>query len=159
MRITLNDLTVNFSHLDREAILEDWRWLIGAQKQPILISAIGDAFLQDPEDGGIHLLDVGSGTLEPIAASVSEFQELLRDTEFVTNVLVPQIVVETRNAGKPLGPGEVYSFEHPPVLGGEYSAENMVPTDILVHFSIMGQIHRQVKDLPPGTPIGEIKIE
>ena len=159
MRITLNDLTVNFSHLDRQAILEDWRWLIGTEKQPILLSAIGDAFLQDPDDGSIHLLDVGSGTLEPIAASVPEFQELLRDTEFVTNVLVPQIIVEARNAGKTLGPGELYSFEHPPVLGGEYSAENMVPTDILVHFSISGQIHHQVKDLPPGTPIGEIKIE
>jgi hypothetical protein len=155
----MNDLTVNFSHLERETILEDWRWLIGPTKQPILLAAIGDAYVQDPDDDTVHLLDVGAGALELIADSVEEFQELLGDSEFVTGSFVPQIVVNLRNAGKPLEAGQIYSYEHPPVLGGEYSVENMVPTDISVHFSVLGQIHRQVKDLPEGTSISEVKIE
>ena len=51
MRITLSDLTVGFDHLDRAHLLEDWRWLIGSSKQPILLSAVGDAFVHDENDG------------------------------------------------------------------------------------------------------------
>jgi hypothetical protein len=49
--ITLNDLTVNFRHLDPMALLDDWRWLIGERKRAVLITALGDAFVQDPDDG------------------------------------------------------------------------------------------------------------
>lgn len=159
MAITMNDLTVNFQHLDREALLSDWRWLIGPTKQPILLAAIGDAYLQDAEDGTIHLLDVGGGALEQIADSVEEFQALLGDREFVTDSFVPSTIVQLRNAGKTLEPGQIYSYVHPPILGGAYSIENLTPTDIAVHYSVLGQVHEQVKDLPEGTPISDIRIE
>lgn len=158
MTITLDDLTVNFQHLDREALLSEWRWLIGPRKQPILVAAIGDAYVQDPDDGSVHLLDVGGGSLEQIAASVDEFRELLGDREFVTDSFVPSTIVALRNGGKVLSPGQVYSYIQPPVLGGAYSTENLEPTDVSVHFSLLGQIHRQVKDLPEGTPIESIQI-
>jgi hypothetical protein len=154
--MTLDDLTINFSHLDREALLSDWRWLIGPSKQPILVAAIGDAYVQDPEDGSVHLLDVGGGALEKIAGSVDEFRKLLADREFVTDSFVPSTIVALRNADKVLGPGQVYSYIKPPVLGGAYSVANLEPTDVSVHFSILGQIHQQVKDLPEGTPIDSI---
>jgi len=157
--ITMNDLTVNFSHLDREALLAEWRWLIGPSKQPILVAAIGDAYVQDPDDGSVHLLDVGGGALEQIADSVDEFRGLLADKEFVTVSFVPSTIVALRDEGKVLGPGQVYSYIKPPVLGGTYSTSNMEPTDVSVHFGILGQIHRQVKDLPEGTPISSIVIE
>lgn len=46
-----------------------------------------------------------------------------------------------------------------PVLGGDESVANLEPTDVSVHFGVLGQIHEQVKDLPPGTEIGEIRLE
>jgi hypothetical protein len=156
--ITLDDLTVNFNHLDREALLSEWRWLIGPRKQPILVAAIGDAYLQDPDDGTVHLLDVGGGALEQIAASVDEFRELLGDRDFVTDAFVPSTIVALRNEGKTLAAGQVYSYVKPPVLGGTYSTSNLEPTDVSVHFSILGQIHRQVKDFPEGTPVSSITI-
>ena len=58
-----------------------------------------------------------------------------------------------------LAEGQIYSYKTPPVLGGEYSTDNLEPTGIAVHFSVLGQIHRQVKDLPPGTKIDRIVIE
>jgi hypothetical protein len=158
MAMTLNDLTVNFTHLEREALLRDWQWLIGQQKQPILLAAIGDAYLQDTQDGTVHLLDVGAGELEQVAESVDEFRALLGDRQFVTDSFVPGTIVELRGAGKTLGYGQIYSYKHPPVLGGSYSTDNLEPTDIQVHFSVLGQIHAQVKDLPPGTPIDRIDI-
>ena len=40
MPITIEDLTVNFEHVDRAALLADWEWLIGPNRLPILISFI-----------------------------------------------------------------------------------------------------------------------
>jgi Domain of unknown function (DUF1851) len=45
-----------------------------------------------------------------------------------------------------------------PMLGGEYSVENIEPVDISVHFALAGQICEQIKDLPDGTKV-RIKIE
>jgi hypothetical protein len=157
MAISLNDLTVDFSHVDKDALLEDWEWLIGDTKMPILITAVGDAFVQDA-NGAVHLLDVGAGDLSKVADSVEEFRSLLGDREFVTDTLLPDLVAALRSAGKTLGDGELYSFVNPPVLGGEYEVANMDPMIMEVHFSIFGQIHRQVADLPEGTPITNIKI-
>lgn len=47
----------------------------------------------------------------------------------------------------------------PPVLSGEFDVENLQPIDIRVHVAIMGQIHGQVKDFPPGTQITDVQIE
>lgn len=159
MPITIDDLTVDFKHLNASTLLADWEWLIGTKKLPILISAIGNAFIEDVEDGSIHVLDVGSGELRLIADTSSEFRDLLGDEEFVADEFVVQIIGEFLAHGPKLMAGQIYSFKHPPVLGGEFDIENLEPTDMEVHFSIHGQIHHQVRDLPPGTPITEIKFE
>jgi hypothetical protein len=159
MAITLNELTVNFDHLERERVLEDWCWLLGQVTQPILLTAAGDAFVQDVRDGSIHLLDVAAGELLRVADGMTGFRALLADREFVLNHFAVERVVNLRDAGVILGPGEIYSFRHPPVLGGEYTLENVEPADIEVHFSLAGQIHQQVRDLPPGTVVEKISIE
>ena len=74
MALTLNDLTVSFAHLPRERLLQEWVWLIGARRLPILITALGDAFLQDVDDGSVHLLSAGPGTLGKVADDVATFQ-------------------------------------------------------------------------------------
>ncbi|MEI8571685.1 hypothetical protein J0667_07000 [Methylomonas sp. WH-1] len=71
--MTLDDLTVNFEHLNRETILEDWEWLIGKRKQPILLAASGDAFLQDIENGTVHILDVAANQVGLVAESIDKF--------------------------------------------------------------------------------------
>jgi len=146
--VTLNDLTVNFSHLDREALLVDWNWLIGTHRLPILLAASGDAFVQDVNDGSVHVLDTAEGKLHEVAKSVDEFRALLSDTNFITSYFAVQMVGDLRSAGRVLQRGQIYSFKHPPVLGGEISAENVEISDIEVHFSLSAQIHRQVSGHP-----------
>ena len=158
MSITLNDLTVNFKHLDRSALLEDWQWMIGDHKLPVLITAMGTAFLQDTQDGTISLLDPGEGKLRQIAQSIEEFQQLLSDQEFVLSEFLVEDFVSLRNGGKSLSHDQVFGFVQPPVLGGSFGVDNLEPTDMQVHFSLSGQIHRQVKDLPDGTPISNVSI-
>ncbi|MEP7247591.1 MAG: T6SS immunity protein Tdi1 domain-containing protein [Gammaproteobacteria bacterium] len=145
MALTLDDLTVSISHLDRASLLADWLWLTGATKQPVLVTALGNAFLLDSEDGSIHLLDVGPGTLQRVAASREEFRKLLRDKDFVVEHFVPVVLLKVRGAGHMLRAGQLYSFKTPPQHGGEYSADNLEPTDIEFHFSLLGKIHDRLR--------------
>ena len=157
--ITVEDLTVDIRHLDREALLADWAWLIGSQRLPILVTFLGHAFVQDVGDGTVHQLDTAFGELEQVAASPDELAALLGDREFVTDRLLPQLFGDLRDAGMKLAPGQVFSFRTPPALGGELTVENIEATDIEVHFSLSGQIHRQIAGLPEGTPIPQIRID
>jgi len=157
--ITVEDLTVDFRHADRAALLSDWEWLIGAGRLPILITSLGHAFVQDVGDGTVHRLDTAFGELEQVAASPDELTGLLGDREFVIERLDAQLYGDLRAAGLELEPGQVFSFRTPPALGGEVAVENFEATDLEVHFSIMGQIHRQIADLPEGTPIPQIRID
>ncbi len=157
--MTLDDLTVNFSHLNRDNLLSDWKWLIGETRFPILITASGDAFIEDINDRTVHFLDAGAGNLEIVAKSSKEFRDLLSDKEFVVKYLAVQMIGDLIQADEQLEEGKIYSFIKPPVLGGEYVLENIEKIDIELHFSTIGQIHEQVMDLPPGTPINEIKFK
>jgi hypothetical protein len=111
------------------------------------------------QSGAVYFVDMVEGTIECVARDGNEFESLLRDPAFVTEKTHPARIVQFRKAGLALGPGEVYSNRQPLVLGGEDTIDNYETTDASVHISIHGQIHRQVQDLPPGTPIGEIRIE
>src|SRR5688572_5684050 len=42
---------------------------------------------------------------------------------------------------------------------GQLEADNFEHTDLQAHYSILGQLHRQTRHLPPGTKIDSIKIE
>ncbi len=44
-------------------------------------------------------------------------------------------------------------FKIPPVPGGAITLENIEVIDFVVCVNLAGQLHRQVKDPPPGTPI------
>ncbi|HEX5781278.1 MAG TPA: T6SS immunity protein Tdi1 domain-containing protein [Solirubrobacteraceae bacterium] len=159
MPLTLDDLTVNFEHVDRAALLADWEWLIGPHRLPILITALGHAFVQDTGDGTVHQLDTVFGVVEQVAASEDELRALLGDREFVIERLTAHLVADLRSAGLVLGPGQVYSFKTPPALGGAVAVDNAEIADLEVHLSLIGQLHRQIADLPEGTPISEVRLE
>jgi hypothetical protein len=158
MPITLDDLTVDFSHVDRSTLLSDWQWLTGQHKLPVLVTAMGNVFVQDAEDGTISLLDPGEGKLRHVAASIEELQSLLADREFVYSEFMVEDFVSLQQTDRILAPGKVFGYIKPPVLGGSFDVDNLEPTDIEVHFSLSGQIHQQVKDLPDGTSISHVSI-
>jgi hypothetical protein len=158
MEITINDLTVKFNQEISDNLIADWTWLIGTDKKPILVSAIGDLFLQDNNEK-IYWLEVGSGKLELIADRIENFKEKLKDIEQVNEWFMIDLTTNLRLSDKKLKDGQLYSYKKLPVIGGDYTADNFEPTDIEVHFSIAGQIHEQIKDLPDGTKIKEVKFK
>ena len=159
MSITLNDLTANFEHVDGTVLLEDWAWLLGKDMLPVVVTAMGNVFLRDGADGSIHLLDIGTGKLEPIADTAEEFQSLLGQTEFVMERFLVNDFLAAKEVVGTLKPQQVYGYKVPPVLGGGFDAGNLEPTSLEVHFSVAGQIHEQVQKLPPGTPVSAVKLK
>ena len=157
--MNLNDVTVNFSHLKPKSILSDWAWLLGKSKLPILLCASGDAFVQDKKSFEIFFLDVWNANLKKVANSTDELMAQLKDGEVANEYLSIQWVGDLLKSGLRLDKGQIFSLTKPSVLGGDFDISNVEVTDIEVHYSINGQIHKQVKNVPAGATIDGIKIK
>ena len=157
MRITWNELTINPDGLDFDSLLLEWRWLVPESMSPVVVSALGDLFLRDADES-MHWLDTGAGKLTRVADNGDHFKELMVQSDFANEWFIPHLIGDLIESGQPLADGQCYSCDIPPGLGGEFTVDNVKPTDILIHFSMFGQIFRQIKDLPEGTPITDIRF-
>lgn len=152
MALRQDELTINFQDLDLEDIFSSWRWRIADQKGLILISKLGDMFLWGADDA-VYWLQTDSGDLTQIAENVEHFERRLIQDEYLDNWFLPKLIKQLEEAGKTLGPNQIYSYKKLPVMGGEYSIDNIDPTDISVHFAFSGQICEQIQNLPDGTKV------
>lgn len=157
MKLTKSDYIVDFSQLEDDDMVEAWRWLVGFDKIPVMVSSIGDMFLKD-EAENIYWLDIGEGKFEKIAESIDEFNLKLKDSEQVDEWFLPELIKKIKASGLELKPGFLFGYKKLPILGGEYDPTNFEITDIDVHFALAGQIHEQIKNLPNGTKIRNFSI-
>jgi hypothetical protein len=151
-------LTISIDGLPFDSLLSDWRWLVAPMFTPVLMTAFGDLFLRD-EAGSIHLLDLMSGQFTQVAPSQTEFDRLCDDREQRRSWFLGFLLTEVRKLRGDLAPRQCYSCKTPLSLGGQLDAGNFERTDLEVHYSLFGQLHRQTRDLPTGTKIQDIKIE
>ena len=158
MEINWAELKIDLSKINLKNLLESWEWLIGNDKKIILISTIGDAFLED-SNGICYWLNVGEGIFEKVAENITEFETKLTNNEIVEDWFLVELVEELKKSGIKLIENNIYSYKTFPILGGEYLPENFEITDIEVHFEISGQIYKQVKDLPVRTKINKVEIK
>ena len=158
MPITMNDLTISPTGVNMDTLLSEWTWAMPEPLRPVLLTAMGDAFAQG-KSGGVYFVDMVEGNIRLVADDGESFQQLLRNNQFVTDHMFPSRIIQFRNAGMTLQPKQAYSHKQMLALGGADDIENVEATDISVHISIHGQVHRQIKDLPDGAPISEIKMK
>jgi hypothetical protein len=151
-------LTIKTDGVPFALLLSDWRWLVSPEFKPVLMTTFGDLFLCD-QSGGIHFLDLMSGEFKQVAESQEEFDRLCEDRERRRGWFIGFLFTEVRKLCGSLAAGECCSCKQPLSLGGQLEPDNFERTDLQVHYSILGQLHRQTKHLPPGTKIGSIKIE
>ena len=157
MSSNLEQLTKDITKVDIDDILSCWQWRLSEMKAVVTISRIGDIFLQGNDDA-IYWLQTENGDLTKVAESLEHYQQLLCDDEIIDNWFLPLLIEQLLTAGMTLNEIEVYSYKKLPVIGGEYSVDNIEQTDMSVHFAICGQICEQIKDLPDGTKVN-IKYE
>lgn len=152
-----SDLVKDLSKIDTADIRSDWQWLLDNQKEVILVSAIGDMFLLGNDDA-VYWLETGTADLICVAENVDEFQQILLQEEITANWFMPELIDQLLAKGITLKEHQVYSFKKPPALGGDYSPENFEATDISVHFSMLGQINKQIWDAEEATKINHVSI-
>jgi len=103
------------------------------------------------EDGSVHMLDVGAGSLVKVAESREHFACRLDQEDNANDWLLIPLVDELEVAGITLSPGQCYSYREIPVLGGPYSMSNVKVVSLEDHLKALGPIHEKIKDLPDGT--------
>jgi hypothetical protein len=139
-------------------LLEDWEWLLGDKYSLWFVTKFGDAFVKD-KSGSVAWLDVTRGAITAVASDEGSFLELAKVPDNFERWFMREVVDGQADLGVLPGKNQCISFIKPPILGGELSPDNLELTNAAVHLSIAGQIHRQVKDLPPGTKISGVSVE
>ncbi|WP_299193344.1 T6SS immunity protein Tdi1 domain-containing protein [uncultured Erythrobacter sp.] len=137
--------------------LDGWRWLPLSGLTAIAVSAFGEVFFRDVV-GVIHQIDTIDGKLSKAANSLAELTVRLQEVEARDSMLFEALVIGARNRGLILESGECYDFRIAPVFGGTMNVAEMHKLSFVVKLHIAGQLHEQVRGLPPGTPISEITI-
>jgi hypothetical protein len=131
--------------------LESWSWLDLNGKVPVLASLFGDVFLQS--SAGYWYLDTIEGKLTQVWRTRDEVQATLERPDGQDQYLLGGLAVAAEQRGLILSPSEVYTFVPPPVLGGGFDADHIQTIDFVVGLNLAGQLHEQIRDLPPGTKI------
>jgi hypothetical protein len=116
------------------------------------MNRFGDLFLVF-DDGSVHMLDVGGGSLEQVTNTRDDFQAKVDEDENANVWFMIPLVDQLLAAGMTLKKGECYSYKQPPVLGGDYTVENTCVLPIAEHYGAFGSIHNQINDLPDGTQV------
>lgn len=138
--------------------LEDWSWLIGDRTfEPVAASPFGDLFLR--ADDGVWFLDMLEGSLTLRWPDLASLQTELATLEGQDEFLMAGLAIAADAAGVTATASEVLMFKISPVIGGAIAVDNIETMSFVVASSISGQLHRQVKDLPPGTSISGITID
>jgi len=144
---------------------KDWPELLSGWVPPLpegftiwLVNRFGDVVAVF-DDGSVHMLDTGTGVITQLAVDRDDFIQKLDAGDNADIWLMISLVDECVSSGMVLGPNQCYGYKVPPILGGAYTVENCEPTDLSVHYSLMADICRQVRDLPDGTKISSVIIE
>ncbi len=149
----LADYLLDHAGQDFGAMLKAWHWLLPSALTVWLVNRFGE-FIFVFEDGSVHYLDIGSGTLERIAGSRDHFRELIDQHDNANQWLMAPLVDECVESGLSLDPRQCYAFRVLPVFGGEYKIENVMVSKLHGYVEFAGLVHQQIRDLPDGSQVG-----
>ena len=126
------------SHDDIERSLACWP-LVSGRLKPHAVSAFGDVFYQRP-DGAIHRLDPLEGIVTVAATSAEQFNDLLKDKDWLDGNLMPELINLAMERGITRDPHQVFAFAPHPVFTGALRVEQMMPMDLPVWHGIASQL-------------------
>lgn len=102
--------------------------------------------------------DAQHGALDPMADTLAEFFDRVLVDEGPW-LLGADLLDAYRESGASYDPGRHLSLRLPGLLGGTMDPGNLLPRDPWLNMHITGQIVAQVRPLPPGVAIAEIRID
>src|SRR5438046_2092596 len=97
MNLTINHLIRDITKVDQADLLSCWQWKLKEEIRIIMITNLGDLFLEST-DGYIYRLMTDGGEMSKIANSKSEFENLLKDENNIDNWFLPLLIEKLINA-------------------------------------------------------------
>lgn len=146
----IHDYLIEQGDRDWSSLLRPWAWLLPQAFTLWMVNRFGDLFLV-LNDGSVHWLDIGSGTLNKVADSREHFYARFDEDGNATNWLMMPLVDALVEAGVRLEPGQIYGYRTLPFLGGEYAVANVVVKPLAAHYAESGPIHEKLKGFPDGS--------
>jgi hypothetical protein len=148
----LSDISFLPDQCGADSLFAVWAWRIPEGHRPILLSLFGDWFLANPR-GRIHMFDLLSGEVRPIADSEDEFFSMLEIEERRRDWLRSHLVDAIEQAGIKRSASQCFAFRTPPILGGTLAPSNVVPWDFAAYQTGTSKLLQQVLDVPVGTRV------
>lgn len=149
-------LVLDLSTSDVERALTTWAWLAPPRTNAALIGAFGDLFFETSE--GIVMLDLLEGVLRTVAKDREAFLQAIEDDDYRDELLGDVWVQAAARRGIELGTAECLDWMPPPILGGQCSAESLVKLPTVAKINMAGQLHQQVRNVPPDFRITGVTV-
>ena len=153
MRSVDPTLLASVSLADVEEALRDWRCLHADLGRPILMSAVGDVFVESAT-GQVSRLDTGVGSVHSIAKSRAAFDAAASNSVNLDEWFLRPVVAELRSKGILLGHNQCYGFTILPMFReGSYGAANRFILNAMEHIRFTADIVRQTQSLRDGETV------
>lgn len=136
--MTWNDLFVDASLLDFNALLSQWPGLEAGEIRPIGASVFGNLFFE-LRSGEVMKLDVLEGGVHPVAHSFQQFGEFMNSPEWQEQNLLSQGVALLIERGISRGRDQFFGFVPHPSFLGKIDWSRVMPLDAVVWNSICAQ--------------------
>lgn len=135
-----------------KTIQEAWGWCGGAPAEIIATNAFGNVIFQDSA-GHIWRIRPEELSVTLIASSRLEFEAARATSGFATDWNMEALRVEAEALFGEPGDGRCYCFKTPPVLGGQYAADNLGTIALGEFLGSSGTLAFQIKDVPDHSQI------
>jgi hypothetical protein len=138
--------------LSVERLLEQWRWLCPQDVTLVAKDAFGGLFLRD-ESGAILKLDVAVGQVKKVAESETQFRELASTKEKREEWFAETDELAAAQRGLKPAANQCIAFKIPLVFAESGTPNNAYLADLHEYVSFLGEVHRQISELPPGSKV------
>lgn len=147
----LRALMVNASEYDTSRLLAEWHWLVPEFAVPLFISAFGDWVFGHP-DGSLWTLSLLDSGYSRVAKNAAEYNALNKSPEWLEKTFIAGWQVIAAGHGLEPNKNECLGWKVHPILGGKFEAANLQIFSMVVYQSLMGQLHRQLRQVSTSTP-------
>lgn len=145
------DYLIDTEGLELQSLLKPWSWLVSGTWTLWFMNRFGDLFMY--QDGPVYRLSLDDGSFSALANSKKDFGVQLDQGNNANDWLLIPLVDDLVVAGKVLDEGECYGFVQLPILGGDYTVENVAVRKIKFQYAALGQIFEKLENLPDGTRV------
>jgi len=139
-------------HLDVDRLLSEWRWLCPQSLALVARSAFGDLFLRD-EAGKIIKLDIAIGQILEVATSETDFRDLAYTKEKREQWFAESDELAVMERGLNPNQDQCVAFKTPIIFAEAGTPNNAYVGSLYEQVSFLGDLHRQISELPDGSKV------